>query len=194
MDIVKYVLDQFPAGYEGTAVDVGANDGVFLSLTLPLEEAGWRVLCIEPNPLYRSMLHGCRREVMDVACAAENADEQDFSIVSSGENRWAAYSALHPCGGDVVEVVKVPVRRLDWCLAKTEFTGIDFVQIDAEGGDMDVLRGLDLTVWSPRVIVVENWSRDPRFVDYLTPYHYTFAGREDDNEVFRAADAPIEEP
>lgn len=191
------LLDFFPTDFRGLAVDVGANDGTFLSKTLPLEQAGWRVLCIEPNTHYEAALRGCRKNVMMVACAAENQDDQPFYLVESKANRYASFSALKlaPDAPAPAETVRVNVRTLDWCLSEAglitgchEFDIVDLVTMDAEGGDMDVLRGLSITTWSPRVIIVENWSGDGRFVEYLKPYGYSLAFRDDPNEVFRATD------
>jgi hypothetical protein len=132
---------------------------------------------------------------MMVACAAENADDQDFHLVESDQNKWAAWSALKLVGGTASETVKVPVRRLDWCLTEAGFSQLDLLCVDAEGGDLEVLKGLDFTIWHPKVIVVEYIYHPPNtFADYLTPYGYGRVLQSVENEVYRAAEPTVQEP
>lgn len=171
----------FPRGYKGYAADIGACDGEFMSCTYFLELRGWDVLCVEANPLYGNANH--RKRMVRVAAGAEDLDEQDFTVYTMGPNQgyYSAASALHP-NATVVEahrplirdekVIKVPVRTLNRLLTEAEFPKLDFLCCDTEGGDMDVLRGLDLDKWTPRLIMVENWWDDERFTNYLKPYGY----------------------
>jgi FkbM family methyltransferase len=179
--VERIVHSAFPPGYKGYAVDVGACDGRYLSTTLELENRGWDVLCIEPNPLYS--LKTYRKRTLEVAVGVENLDDQDFTVVTmhAHQGYWAACSALH-VNQEVydahkrliqgTEVIKVQVRTLDWCLEQTDFPRLDFLSVDTEGGDMDVLKGFDIAEWYPKVISVENWWNDERFTEYLKPFGY----------------------
>ena len=59
----KWIRAQFPEGYIGTAIDVGANNGEFESNTILLEDAGWDVLCVEADPRYALPLKLNRRQL-----------------------------------------------------------------------------------------------------------------------------------
>jgi hypothetical protein len=56
---------------------------------------------------------------------------------------------------------------------------IDFISIDVEGAEIDVLKGMDLENYAPRIIVIEtNTAEDKeRIQTYLAKYAYVF-GRE----------------
>lgn len=152
----------------GTAVDVGACDGVSISNTLHLEERGWRVLCIEANPAYEEALRKNRKEIMMCAVGAENADGVDFSIYEVQPGNFEAISALKPDIAEVIShrdrgfhigpprVVKVSVRTLDWCLEQAGIEGLDLASIDVEGGEAEVLSGFDLARWKPRMVILED--------------------------------------
>ena len=69
--------------------------------------------------------------------------------------------------------IKVPVRRLDSILEEVEFTkDIDFISIDTEGTELDVLKGIDLDVWNVKLLVVENNHNDSIIENYLHDYGY----------------------
>jgi hypothetical protein len=53
--------------------------------------------------------------------------------------------------------IEVAVQTLDEILREAGApTAIDFVSIDVEGHEVDVLRGFDLTHWRPRLILIED--------------------------------------
>jgi hypothetical protein len=52
--------------------------------------------------------------------------------------------------------IKVPARTLDDILAEANAQSIDFVSIDVEGHELDVLDGFNLSRWRPRLILIED--------------------------------------
>jgi len=185
----------FPRDFLGHAVDVGACDGVYLSNTKYLEDRGWSVLCIEPNPKWHDELKKNRSLVLPVACGPGNLEDQEFTSFEMGQVQgpWAACSSLFPDASVVrkhttliksTETFKVPVRSLEWCLEQVGFTKVDFLTIDTEGYDMEVLKGFDVGRWLPKMIIVENWSGDDRFSSYLSPYGYNMKVRTGVNDIF----------
>src|SRR5437868_3825457 len=66
-----WIADQFPLGYLGYAVDVGASDGVSINTTWWLEKhLRWTVLSVEPNPQFLPALRAERAFVEACACDA----------------------------------------------------------------------------------------------------------------------------
>jgi hypothetical protein len=51
-----WIRAQFPPDFQGHAVECGAWDGVDGYHTLSLEQEGWKVLCVEPNPACETSL------------------------------------------------------------------------------------------------------------------------------------------
>jgi FkbM family methyltransferase len=185
----------FPRRFTGTAIEVGAADGLFMSPTKELEDRGWTVLCIEANPLFADALAKNRKLVRLVAAGKKDLDDQDFTVIemTEAQRNWSAVSSLkvdeeqlenHKTLVRNTSTVKVPVRTLETCIREAGLTRVDFVSIDVEGTDMDVLSGFDVARWKPKLLIIENWRDDDRFEKYLKPFGYGARTRLGVNDVF----------
>ena len=64
-------------------------------------------------------------------------------------------------GAEPEAVIEVPVRTLDSVLdGGRSAEPIDFLSIDVEGHEIEVLRGFDFARWQPRLILVEDHVAD----------------------------------
>ncbi len=177
----------------GVAVDIGAADGLNGSNTKHLELAGWRVLCIEPNPIYAAILRHHRNEVMELACGKQNRDGQKFKIYETTPGNFQACSSLKPDptvvqahGGPKPSTTQVNVRTLDWCLEKAGITKLDLVSIDVEGTEQDVLDGFDIGRWKPKMVIIEDW-RGGQYRNWFCNRGYYVKARCGVNEIFLRA-------
>lgn len=165
-------------GYKesGFYVDVGAFDGVHLSNSFSFEQQGWSGICIEPHPTYFQLCRQSRPGVicLNVACvASDDVDTTEFYVEELG--------LLSGIQGDREEDVRtrykwrglkfkgfkritVPASTLSAILTKhvPPETDIDFISIDVEGTEMEVLQGINLSQFRPRVIVIEANSEQAR--------------------------------
>ena len=173
----------FPSKSVGNCVEVGAANGLRGSNTLYFEDLGWRTLCIEPNPAYYKIIEETRRESVECACGATNQLVAEFTVFDIGsKNIMSSVSGLVPderlieLHQDIINdkhKIQVQVRTLDSILTERKFSkGIDFISIDTEGTELDVLKGLDLTYWDVSLLVVENNYNDPQIEEYLKPLGY----------------------
>lgn len=185
---------------EGCAADVGASDGLTINNTKALEEQDWKVLCIEPNPIFFEALTANRKLVLPVACSDHLADFVPFTIIKGPYGALDGGSALEPkwnllhlvglAGGIRGKgVVPVPVRTLDWCLQWVGFTRLDLLSIDTEGNELKVLQGFDIGRWAPKLVVVENWLDAREFKDYFERAGYTRQHRLHYNDFYVRQDA-----
>lgn len=160
---VPAVVSEIFGDFVGHACEVGANDGVFGSMTLGLEKSGWTVLCVEANPECAESGRKFRRQWMSVAAGAVDSDAHPFSIFSEGavapgdsalgtESRYRLGSPPQ-----AKRTFTVPVRRLDRILEEAGFPRLDLLMVDVEGWEPEVLAGINLFRWNPRVIVLEDW-------------------------------------
>ncbi|MHA2312796.1 MAG: FkbM family methyltransferase [Candidatus Thorarchaeota archaeon] len=187
--VAELVLTLFPEGHVGTCVDVGAYTDKWLSNSYLLEQAGWIVHCIEPNPNCASMLAG-RKNVYPYAIGMENKDGVDFFIYHGSPHvgGQASYTGLiqHAHTELTLEVVKVSMRTLDWFMEQY-FNGnrLDFLSIDTEETDFDVLRSIDLDRWGVDVVCVENIKGEQPPRDYMATNEYQFLKRLEFNDIYR---------
>lgn len=156
----EFVSQLLPAF--GYAVDVGANDGVTRSNSKHFEDKGWIVLCIEPNPLLAHAGKNNRKLWRQIACGRVACLRDDFAVI--GEYPYAALSGFHPQDGpDYSELTKaqsllVKQETLSQVLEGSGFPRLDYLTIDVEGHELEVLAGLDWSVWHPLVVAVEGWT------------------------------------
>ena len=178
----------------GIYVDVGAFDGVYQSNTFSFEQQGWSGICIEPHPRYFQLCEQARSQAtcLNVACVSDD----DVHSIEFHSEELGLFSGIR---GDREEVVRLRYEKLGrsfkgfdriTVLASTlntilirnlpPETEIDFISIDVEGTELEVLRGLDLSRFRPSVIVVDGGDsrRAKESLDaHLLGLDYIRAGR-----------------
>ena len=167
----------------GSCVEVGAANGVRGSNTLYFERLGWRALCVEPNPEYIKEIEKNRKEYVQYACSSKNDRDVLFTIFDIGKNNiMSSVSGLKPDKRLVEQhsniinksyQIKVKTKTLDDILKEKSFKkDIDFITIDTEGTELEVLKGLDLDYWNIDLLVVENNYNDSDIEQYLKSCGY----------------------
>ena len=174
------IAGYFPTHYRGYCVDVGASDGVTCNTTFGLETArGWKVLSVEPNPEFHEHLRAHRQLVE--ACACSNfTGTATLTINEVGPEAYTTIGTVPDKGrmefthwGEA----EVRVETVEDLLAKHEFPQLDALCVDTEGTELDVLKGVDLKKWNPKVIVTECWETEGPIDDYLADLGYTKISR-----------------
>ncbi|MBK8064779.1 MAG: FkbM family methyltransferase [Betaproteobacteria bacterium] len=168
---------------QGTAVDVGAAQPDFLSISASFREAGWKVIAIEPNPEFCRLHRERGHEVLQYACGDHDEDDVEFCLVDShgtayeqGKVSFESFSSLaikdeYAKLKDNLDItrIRVRLRRLDTILREDapDLTRIDLLSIDVEGWELEVLQGLDFARYRPRAMVIENLFNSPGYRSYM---------------------------
>lgn len=161
----------------GFYVDAGAAHPVKDSVTHFFSQLGWRGLNVEPVPSSFDRLQLARDRDVNVNCAlGAEPGAASFYVVQSpggGQDMADHMSTLRleeaeerRREGWDFHAVNVDVRRLEDLLAEQAVETIDFVKIDVEGSEGEVVSSVDWTHWSPRVIVVEATQPGKRAATY----------------------------
>jgi FkbM family methyltransferase len=143
----------------GFYVDVGAADPVNLSVTKWFYDLGWSGLNLEPNRQLFDRLAADRPRDINLDCGAGAAAseaqffEPEVGELSSFDSRILDSAQNSGVPGTTRAVTVVPLTDL----LKLHCPGraIDFLKIDVEGWEAEVLKGLDLRQYRPIVILVE---------------------------------------
>lgn len=146
-------------GPSGIFVEVGAYDPVFQSQTLHLELTGWRGLLIEPVPEFADNLRRARQaQVVQCACVAPEA--ATAGRVALLERRGSSTIIFNPRKVRPEDmVIEVPAATLDTVLEGAGVSTIDFLSVDVEGAEPDVLKGVTLSRFQPKLVVVDDRER-----------------------------------
>lgn len=188
-----WIASQFPPKYKGYCIDIGASDGISVNTTWYLEkEFGWTVVSVEPNPQFHDRLKAER--AMVELCAVSDSPSKSATFFVNEDNP-EAYSSLkpskapegHPKPGKWHNV-EVPVRTLEQILTKWDFPRLDALCVDTEGTELEVLKGLDMAKWRPKVVVCESWEEDGRALSYLECLGYKRTAKSADNYLFVLGD------
>ncbi|MFM9970267.1 MAG: FkbM family methyltransferase [Burkholderiales bacterium] len=146
----------------GIYVDVGAFDPIRYSNTLILHKEGWRGVNIDPNPETMIRFAASRPLDSNICAAVSNSERRVDYLVYAGA---ATNRIVEPTAEDVKSVLgEAPLRRIAMTTrrlsdilveATVEEQRIDFLNVDCEGEDLNVLESLDWDRWRPRVVCVE---------------------------------------
>jgi FkbM family methyltransferase len=130
---------------KGYFVEVGANEPRERSQTFHLEQDGWTGVLIEPQPELADKLRAQRKaKVFAVACSSPDNAGRTLPLHVAGPLSALDRDKMAP-GVTPEAVINVPIRTLDDVLDEAGTPeGFDFLSIDVEGHEIDVLRGIDL--------------------------------------------------
>lgn len=153
-------------------IDIGANDGFFLSNSYPFVRDGWKALLVEPHPrvferLQRRHARHPNAILERVGCGARAGTAELFMAAADPSGIYATI-----CDDDNAFIRRaktgatratIPVDTLTNLLDKHQFPqDITLLSVDTEGLDYDVLVGLDWKRYRPRIVIVEEYDLNPQ--------------------------------
>lgn len=186
MNIDKIIENSFPKNYIGSCIEVGAIDGIRDSNTYYFEKLGWQCMCVEPVPYHWPALRAQRSNATSYAISSKNEDNVDFNIamldniprcgvtgLEVDQSLYQTHKQLPGLSNLSIEVIKVNTRRLDWCINQYFYRDtIDFITIDVEGTELDVLKSFNVEQFNTKIFVIENNHNDPSIEQYMNQFGY----------------------
>ena len=172
----------FFGNIKGYYVEVGANDPRERSQTWHLEQQGWTGVLIEPQPDLAATLRAERKaKVFAVACSSPANAGRELPLHVAGPLSSLDRRSMAP-GASPEKVIRVPVRTLDSILEEAGSpAAFDFLSIDVEGHEIEVLQGFDLARWRPRLVMIEDHVADLSKHRYLNAAGYRIIRRYENN-------------
>ena len=159
------IREYFNQRKNGFFVDVGANDPTaIISQSHHLEQIlNWSGVLIEPNPIFKQRCLELRDNSFTFQCACV-ADEhhQDISLyipILDG-HEMDTHAGIGKNIDDFSyqhhREINVPARTLNSILEEVKANEIDLLSIDVEGAELEVLKGLDIKKYQPKLILLED--------------------------------------
>ena len=153
------VLNYFKNKRNGFYVDVGCYHPIHRNNTYLLHKQNWNGINIDTSEFSIDLFNFIRPKDLNYNCAISNKDEiiklfyqKKLSQLSTTEINQAKTVFQ----GDIKEK-EIQAYTLDNILNKSKYKGIviDFLDIDVEGADLKVLKGLSFDKYKPELVCIE---------------------------------------
>lgn len=144
----------------GCFVDVGANHPVVDSNTYALYERGWRGIAVEPQAAYAGPWQQLRPQdvFLAVAAGASVGETRFFHVPQNGQmgtSTAASAESYREQGLQVIEQRATMMTLTGILEAHLGGRELHLLSIDVEGGERDVLLGMDFSRYRPWIMIVE---------------------------------------
>jgi FkbM family methyltransferase len=188
----------FKGKRDGVFVDIGAHDGITLSNTYFFEtQLGWTGLCVEPIPRIFEKLSKNRSSICVQGCIADHDDIAKFLSISGYcemlSGLLSSYDHLHlerigqelQDYGGKKEIIETQCYRLNALLDQYNISHVDYLSIDTEGSELEILKDIDFSKIDIDIITVENNYKTQHIENLLKEKGYELVAQLGCDEVFR---------
>jgi FkbM family methyltransferase len=196
----KYLEEEIYKGYKnGFFVDVGAHDGISINNTLYFEKNNnWTGINIEPiSEVYNKLVIN-RPNCINLECAITNNEGEEKFMRVSGYSEMISglvndYDYRHMVrlnneisekGGNI-DIVNVKTYKLESIFDKYNITNINFLSIDVEGAEFNVIKSINFNKVFIDVIIFENNYKDIsiEIIKYLKQKGYYMLCSENETDI-----------
>lgn len=143
-------------------LDIGANEPVHGSNTYFFYHRGSSGVCIEPEPsMYQKFKSVRERDTcLNIGIGLTEETSATLYVYPPKYSGWNTFSKEEvderkKNGYEPVRTIQIPLKNINQIIAQHCKKTPDFLSIDVEGLDFDILRSLDFGKYSPTAIVVE---------------------------------------
>ena len=176
-----YFLDSFIFSKKegGFFLDIGGNDPVNINNTYFFEKSrGWKGLAFEPMTAQREKWKTSRNTECLPYALGRITGEAEFCEYDN--HYMSGFSDEVEYSGSIKSRYKVPVRRLTDILDERGVRHVDFVSLDVEGAEINVLQGIDFSRVEIDCFTIENnkgRSREKRLRKFMVDAGYKLKAR-----------------
>ena len=190
----------FAGRRSGTYIDIGAGHPIADNVSFWFYERGWQGIIVEPQRKLVELYARLRPRDIRVCGLVGNrcgtADFHVFDRLHGLSTTVAAFADAAAGFGEPYQTVQLPMVSLARLCDDHNVTSIDFLKIDVEGGEAEVLLGGDWRRHRPKVVVVEAvvpGSGEPsweQWEPFLLSRSYRFVLFDSLNRFYVADEAP----
>lgn len=172
---------------KGVFVDIGAHHPIFGNNTYFFYLRGWRGINVEPNPKFEPFYKKFRKGdfFYPGGIAQLDGELEYFELESNVRNTFSKkYIKDFSLEKDVSNTKLLPVKRLSVLFENylTEDFSIDFMSIDVEGMELEVVNSNDWSKFRPKFILLETHNPliedlESELTKYLFSKDYQLVGK-----------------
>jgi FkbM family methyltransferase len=198
----KKISKLFDKNFKGTYVDLGCFHQVRSNNTFQFYKKGWKGLNIDLNPLTIDLFNFARPLDTNICAAISNkninkklyflGDLDSKNTLDLNHKNWLGKHFNINKKDFKIKIVKT--KTLNEILNKNKLYNIDFLNIDIEGHEFEVLKSVNFKKFNIKVICVElinfnKFSRNKKnqLVSLLKKNKYKFVDKSEINYIFKKA-------
>ena len=176
-DIIAYLF--FKGKSTGFYIEIGANDGYTGSTTYWAEQLGWNGICIEPEKkTFKELKKNRHCCLNNVAISDKNLKGTEFLVFPKRTSRSGILKTMSE--KQIIEAKSysymstTTVETLtfnDMMKSYPDIRHIDFLSIDTEGHEMNVLKSIDFNKFSFDLLTIET-GEDSDAAKYIEKMGY----------------------
>ena len=156
--IVSYIFNTLKITHP-SYLDIGAHHPYFLSNTYLFYRQGCRGVCVEPDPfLFRKISKARQRDNnLNIGMAGQRNTLQLHIFSSRTLNTFSKKEAekyIHE-GHEQIAVQEIEVLTFEDVMNQCFDRTPDFISLDVEGMDMEILQAIDFSTFRPAVFCIE---------------------------------------
>lgn len=184
---------------KGFFLEIGADDGIRFSNCKFFEETlNWDGIAIEAreqayNKLIKNRKCNCIHAVLsDIEENTTFLDIKGYGLGLSGlinkyDKRHVVRinNDIKNINNEGHDIINVKTEKLNNILDKYNVTNIDFLSIDTEGSEIDILKTLDFNKYNINVITIEDNYNDSKLMDFFIKNNYSLIQQIKCDKIFK---------
>ena len=180
-----FINDYFKEKNSGFYIDIGCYHPIKYSNTALLYNRGWKGINIDMNQTSIDLFNILRKRDKNICAAISNTNKKTiqyfdhlFSPINTLDKNFSSIASKKISFRKHTEKT-IQTYRFNQIIQKYDINikQIDFINIDVEAHDLEVLESIDLSIFNPKIICVEiannqNNIKEKKLRDYLNKYNY----------------------
>ena len=159
----KFILKQFPINYKGKYLDVGCFHPTRHSNTHRMYKLGWTGMNIDLNPLTIELFNYARPKDINLNIGISNKemekklyfiDELNTQNTLDPNQLFFLKNQQNIRDEEISEKI-IKVKPINVILSEYEFNHIDFMNLDVEGHELEIIENLDFNKYNIKYLCVE---------------------------------------
>ena len=156
-----FISKYFKNVNKGFYVDVGAYHPFFLSNTQLLFKNDWEGINVDINPTSIEIFENARPNDYNINVAISNKNKKYINYYTKNMINILSTTVIDSAKtaflNNSFSTRKIKCRKLNYIISKTKFKNkkIDFLNIDTEKSEVDVLKSLNFRKYKPKLICIE---------------------------------------
>jgi len=159
----KFVLNYFNKKYKGKFVDIGCFHPTRHNNTFEMYKLGWKGINIDLNPLTIELFNYFRTKDININAAISNNEEvkklyfiDELNTQNTlEENHLKFLKDHHGVRENDISLREIKTKKLDKILDDNNFYDIDFMNVDVEGHELNILNSIDFNKYKIKFICIE---------------------------------------